>query len=79
MSAEKGGTDREMTEIAQSLEFMAEDFRELSEKLDGQTRNDYLGVELRSLYALLTNLNYNIDKLEKLTGQFRWMQETFPF
>ncbi len=73
------GTDREMTEIAQSLEFMAEDFRDLSEKLDGQTRTEYLGDELRSMHALRSKLKYNIRKLERITGQSAYTERTFPF
>lgn len=72
-------TDREMTEIAQSLEFMGEDFQDLSEKLDGQTRTDYLGDELRAMYALRSKLKYNIRKLERITGQSAYTERTFPF
>lgn len=79
MSGERAGPDREICEIAQSLEFMAEDCQGLSEKLEPQDRHMYLGDELRSLYALRTKLSYNIDKLEKLTGQSRWTERKFPF
>ena len=79
MTTGSTGTDREMTEIAQSLEFMSEDCREISEKLDGRTRADYLGDELRQLHALRTKLVYNIDKLEKMTGQSMWTKSQFPF
>lgn len=79
MSDTMSGPDRDMTEIAQSLEFMSEDFQEVAEKLQGQTRHDYLGDELRKLHALRTKLKYNVRKLERLTGQSPWTQETFPF
>ncbi len=76
---ENTATDRELTEVAQSLEFMAEDFQELSEKLDGQTRHDYLGDELRAMHALRSKLKYNIRKLEKMTGQSAYTERHFPF
>ncbi len=79
MSDTKQGPDRDICEIAQSLEFMAEDFQELAEKLSPSDRHMYLGDELRAMHALRTKLNYNIERLERLTGQSQWTERAFPF
>lgn len=79
MTARKDGPDREITEIAQSLEFSAEDLQEISENLDGKQREEYLADQLRGMIAVRTKLKYNIHKLEKLTGQSQHTQDQFPF
>lgn len=79
MSQSEGGPDRDMSEIAQSVEFMSEDFAELADKLQNRTRHEYLGDQLRTMHAIQTKLKYNIKKLERMTGQSPYTQERFPF
>jgi len=79
MGSQAAGQDREIVEIAQSLEFMSEDCKEIASSLEGKDRHAYLALELRKMEALRVKLKYLIRKLEKLTGQSPSTRETFPF
>jgi hypothetical protein len=69
MSNRSPGTDRDITEIAQSFEFMAEDCMDIHGRLDGLTRDDYLDRELLMMQALRRKLHWNIKRLVAMTGQ----------
>jgi hypothetical protein len=68
-----------MTEIAQSLEFMAEDCMEIHDGLDGCTRDDHLARELLMMTALRRKLDWNIQRLISLTGQVDPRGVNIPF
>lgn len=69
MSKMTPGTDRDMVEITQSFEFMAEDCMDIHDRLDGLTRDDHLARELLMMTALRRKLDWNIQRLTALTGQ----------
>ncbi len=79
MSQERAGPDRDMCEIAQSIEFTAEDCAELSEALQDKTRNDYLEVELMKLKAIKRKITFNVERLEAITGQQTPYVADIPF
>lgn len=73
------GTDRDMTEITLSFEFMSEDCQDISDRLDGLTRDDHLGVQLLMMSALRRKMDWNIKRLILLTGQRDPALNALPF
>lgn len=69
MSRMTPGTDRDMVEITQSFEFMSEDCQDISQALDGLTRDDHMARELLKMTALRRKLDWNIQRLIIITGQ----------
>lgn len=79
MSTTKSGIDRDIVEIAQSIEFMGEDCSEIAESMDGLTRSDYLYPQISKLKALSTKLQYNVLRLISITGQKNPAEHDMPF